>query len=85
MDYKQKYIKYKKKYFEIKSTHLIQSKNITGGNISWATKEYIENIILTQIPDKSKCNIIKNIKTKKTKVVIMKVLDLLILKIKNIF
>jgi hypothetical protein len=64
MDYKQKYIKYKKKYFELnktKSTDLARPKIITGGNISWATEEYIESIISSKNPDLSKCDLIKDI------------------------
>ena len=43
MDYNYKYIKYKKKYIELKNQklkYLMRQKNITGGNISWATEEY---------------------------------------------
>lgn len=43
-----------------KITHL-KSKIMSGGNISWATPEYIENIISSKTPDSSKCDIIKNI------------------------
>jgi hypothetical protein len=68
MDYKHKYIKYKKKYLElnnIKSKYLMQQKIITGGNISWATAEYIDSIISSKIPDKSRCDLIQHIKAKK--------------------
>jgi hypothetical protein len=68
MDYQYKYIKYKKKYLKlnnIKSKYLMRQKNITGGNITWATEEYIKSIISSKNPDLSRCDLIKDIKPKK--------------------
>lgn len=68
MDYNHKYIKYKKKYIELKNQklkYLMRQKNITGGNISWATTEYIDSIISSKIPDQSRCDLIQHIKANK--------------------
>lgn len=64
MNYKQKYIKYKIKYLKlnnINSKDSIQTKIMTGGNISWATQEYIESIISSNNPDLTKCDLIKDV------------------------
>ena len=48
-----------------KLTNIMQQKNITDSNISWATEEYINSIITSEKPDVSRCNLIKDIEPKK--------------------
>jgi hypothetical protein len=54
MNYKYKYLKYKTQYLKLK--------NMSGGNITWATPEYIENIISSTNPELTKCDLIKDIR-----------------------
>ena len=64
MDYKQKYLKYKMKYLELnneKAKKSIYPKIMKGGNITWATPEYIEQIISSKRPDLTKCDLIKDV------------------------
>ena len=59
MSYKQKY---KINYLEFNnSTDFIKHTNMTGGNITWATPEYIQQIISSKNPDLSKCDLIKHV------------------------
>lgn len=64
MDYKQKYLKYKMKYLELnnkKAKKSTYSKIMTGGAITWATQEYIEQIISSKRPDLTKCDLIRDV------------------------
>lgn len=58
MNYKNKYLKYKTHYLELKN---MKSKIMSGGNITWATPEYIEGIISSTDPELTKCDLIKDI------------------------
>ena len=46
----------------IKLNDFMHDNEMYGGNISWATPEYIESILASENPDLSRCDLIKDIK-----------------------